>query len=78
MENNPSAKSHNPLASNEFYSHLLDSLGDLNILLTDSDYLELQQEINALLLTSEKNSDWEELLLPAIRLKLYALLALTH
>ncbi|NLV20876.1 MAG: hypothetical protein GXY49_02650 [Syntrophomonadaceae bacterium] len=77
MKDNPPAKSHDPISSSEFYSHLFASLGDLNRLLTNSEYLKLQQEIDHHLSAAAENANSADFLLPAIRFKLYALLALT-
>ncbi len=76
MQEIPTRQNHGNTQENQFYSHLLDSLGNMNELLTNQ-YPALHQDITSFLSAREHNSD-QAALLDAIRFKLYALLALTR
>lgn len=68
---------HDNTSENQFYSNLLDSLGNLNKLLSNNQCPQLHQDITTFLSAVDNNSGQIDLL-PAIRFKLYALLALTR
>jgi len=78
MKDTPPAESHPPAGSNQFYSGLLVSLGELNKILPKSENEKLNQEIANYLSSAAENSNSADSLITAIRLKLYALLALSH
>ena len=78
MKDNPPAENHPPAGSNQFYSGLLVSLGELNKILPKNEYEKLQQEIANYLSPTAENANSAESLIAAIRLKLYALLALSR
>ena len=78
MKDNPPAENHPPAGSNQFYSGLLVSLGELNKILPKNEYEKLQQEIANYLSPTAENTNSAEFLISAIRLKLYALLALSR
>ncbi|HRW12741.1 MAG TPA: hypothetical protein P5549_06410 [Syntrophomonas sp.] len=63
---------------NQFHASLLDSLRDINELLVHHGSPQLHQDITAFLAEVDGNSGATEDLLPAIRYKLYALLALSR
>jgi hypothetical protein len=67
-----------PADSNQFNSALLASLGEMNKLLARSEYPKLHQEIADYLSSTAENANSDEALLTAIRLELYALLALSR
>ncbi|HNX93029.1 MAG TPA: hypothetical protein PKI17_05840, partial [Syntrophomonas sp.] len=64
--------------NSQFYSALLASLGEMNKLLPKSEYPKLHQEIADYLSSAAENANSAEILITAIRLELYALLALSR
>lgn len=78
MKDNPPAENHPPAGSSQFYSGLLVSLGELNKILPKDEYQKLNQEITNYLSSTAGNTYSADSLITAIRLKLYALLALSR
>lgn len=78
MKEHPPAETHAPAGNGQFHSALLASLGEMNKLLPRSEYLKLHQEIADHLSSDAKNAESAEFLITAIRLELYALLALSR
>jgi hypothetical protein len=78
MKEHSPAETHAPARDSQFYSALLASLGEMNKLLPKSEYQKLHQEIHDYLSSAAENTNSAEFLITAIRLELYALLALSR
>ncbi|MBP1760555.1 MAG: hypothetical protein H6Q64_97 [Firmicutes bacterium] len=78
MKEHPPTETHAPAGNSQFYSSLLASLGEMNKLLPRSEYPKLHQEITDNLSSAAENANSAEFLITAIRLELYALLALSR
>ena len=70
------AANNDPFTNSQYPSALRATLGDLNEVLQNSEHQKLRQDISNFLSESEENKDSLDLLIPAIRYKLYGLLAI--